>query len=274
MSVGTLIAFLVLQSRLYGPIQTLAYGRINFATNKPIVDRIRELFGRDDEREGAQPCAAGDLRIEDLGLELGDRVLFERLELSIKLGDWVAITGENGAGKTVLMQLLPRLIEGHTGSIALGEVPVSEARLGALRASVLILPPHDTLFSGTIRDNVTYGQSIADERIWEVLDMVEIGDRIRMSIEGLDAEVKPLGTELSSGERQRLGLARALLREPDLLIIDEATSSIDVHAEERILSRMRERSARSVIFIAHRESRPGLFDHVYRLEHRALVNER
>jgi ATP-binding cassette subfamily B protein len=273
MNVGTLVSFLVLQGRLYGPIHTLAYARINLSSNRPVILRVHEMLHRVDERDGTLQCASGDVMVSAVGLQFGDRVLLENVDASVRSGEWIAIVGENGSGKSVMMQLLTRLLTGHTGVITLGGEPIEHGRLSDLRSRVVLLPPHDTLFSGTVRENVTYGCPVPDDAVWSALELVEIGERIRMDPEGLDAAVRPLGTELSSGERQRLALARAIVRQPDVLIVDESMSSIDAEAERRILTLMRERLRRSVIFISHRDPGMGLFDRKYRLQDRTLVQE-
>jgi len=273
MSVGTLIAFVVIQNMLHAPVQTLAYGRLAFSTNKPIVDRMLDLFSQEAESSGTTTCDGGELAVLDLRLDIGDRTILERVTFNLRPGEWVAILGENGSGKSVLMQLLPRLIRGHSGNAALGDVALCDAILSDVRAQILVLPQHDTLFSGTIRENVAYGESFVDEDIWRVLDIVELADRVRLDEYALDADVKPIGSELSSGERQRLALARALLRQPALLVVDEAMSSIDFMSEFRILTRIRKSCNQSLIYISHREGNINLFDRVYRLENGHLLSE-
>ncbi len=269
--VGTLVAFLVLLGRLYGPIQTLAHAGVSLSSNAQVVDRVADLLSRADQAEGRHPLVTGDYEVEGLHLSFDDRVVFEDVALSLTRGEWVAIVGENGSGKTALVRMLPRLFESFGGTITYGGTRLDQARLADLRQRVVMLPQHDSLFNGTVRDNVAYGGDHPDAALWAVLEMVEMAGRIRNDPGGLDAVVRPLGTELSSGERQRLVLARAILRAPEVLIIDEATSNIDIDAERRMLGVVRRELNCAVVYIAHRDTGLDLFDRVVRLQRDGLT---
>ena len=264
--VGTLVAFLVLLGRLYGPVQTLAYAGISVRASLTAVDRVSELLARDEEVDGAVQPSSGSYELRGLTAAFDDRVIFENVCLEIGRGEWVLLGGENGTGKTTIARMLPRLFKPQVGRITYSGVELSELRLSDLRSHSIMLSQHDSLFTGTVRENICYGYQCSDELVWSVLDDVEMTDRIRSDPSGLDAVVLPLGTALSSGERQRLALARALLRRPEVLIIDEATSNIDSESERRILQAIRRRLNCTMVFITHRVIDLEMFGHVVVLE--------
>ena len=171
-------------------------------------------------------------------------------------GQTVALVGETGAGKSTLAKLIARFYDPQRGRLTVDGTDVRELSAEALRSQLGIVPQEGFLFSGTIRDNVAFGRpEAATEEIEAALGAVGAEEMLAALPEGLDTEVGERGSQLSAGERQMIAFARALLAEPRILILDEATSNVDVRTERRIEQGLRRLLAgRTAIVIAHRLS--------------------
>jgi ABC-type multidrug transport system fused ATPase/permease subunit len=270
--VGTLVTFLVLLGRLYNPVEVLATAGVNVKTNSLATQRIAELLEKDSQKSGSAEIASDNIEAIGLRVDFNERLVFDNVNLTIKPFEWIALLGDNGCGKTTLARMFPRLMEVQRGAILYGGSALTDVALSDVRSRIIMVAQHDSLFHGTIRENISYGIACSDETLWDMLETVEMADRTRLDPLGLDAVVQPLGTELSSGERQRLALARALLRRPTLLILDEAMSNIDVNSERRILFALRERSSSALLFIAHRDVPQNLFDRIVTLGRGGLAH--
>jgi ATP-binding cassette, subfamily C, bacterial len=185
----------------------------------------------------------------------GERELaLDDVSLEIPVGSMVALAGPSGAGKTTLADLVVGLISPTAGEVRVGGAPLSGARLLGWRGSVALVPQDPFLFHDTIRANLSWALPEADEaQLWRSLSMSSAEEFVRRLPHGLDAVVGDRGMRISGGERQRLALARALLREPELLVLDEATSSLDSENERAIrtaLDALRGRT--TMLVIAHR----------------------
>src|SRR5207237_7556608 len=185
----------------------------------------------------------------------------------------VALVGATGAGKSTLAKLLSRQYDTGLGRVLLGEVPLRDASLSSIRARIALVPQEGHLFSGSLADNVRLARPEAtDEEIERALEEIGALERFEALPRGLVTDVQTRGVRLSAGERQLVGLARVALVDPDVLILDEATSSLDPGNErvvERALGRLT--ASRTVVTIAHRLSTAQRADRVVVLEHGRLV---
>ncbi|MEQ7009408.1 ABC transporter ATP-binding protein [Actinopolymorpha sp. B17G11] len=204
----------------------------------------------------------------------GPRALDE-LCLDVLPGESVAIVGPTGSGKSTALQLVPRLRDASAGRVLLDGVDVRDLSLPEVRRRVSMVFDEAMLLSGSIRDNIAYGRSDAtDEEVEKVAKIAAIHDFIVGLSEGYDTEVGQEGLSLSGGQRQRIALARALLADADVLVLDDATSAVDVHVERRILDAMQEIVAgRTVIVVAYRESTVQLADRVVLVDGGKVVDE-
>jgi ATP-binding cassette subfamily B protein len=185
----------------------------------------------------------------------------------------VAVVGPSGAGKSTLLDLMQRFYDPATGVIEIGGVPLPEMSLGRLRDLVGFVPQDPVLFAGTLRDNLRYGRSDADEAdIARALELAHATDFIAELPAGLDTKIGEGGVGLSGGQRQRLAIARALLVDPRILLLDEATSALDAQSEERIRESLKDmQGERTILVIAHRLSTVRQADRILVLDHGRLL---
>ena len=171
----------------------------------------------------------------------------------------VAFAGPSGGGKTTMFGLLERFYEPTSGEIRVGQTPITALSMASWRSQIGYVSQESAMMAGTIRENLCYGltnsASISDEKLWEVAEMAYAKDFIKTYSKGLDTEVGERGVKLSGGQRQRIAIARAFLRDPKILMMDEATASLDSQSEgvvQAALTRLME--ARTTFVIAHRLS--------------------
>ncbi len=261
---GTLITFLLLTVIVAGSIGTFTglYSQIQEAIGAS--KRIFELLDtHTDLPEPAQPRAwrdvRGEVRIEGVRFRYGDRGdawVLDGVDLHAAPGEVVALVGPSGAGKTTLVTLIPRFFDPQEGRVLVDGIDVRELTTRALRSHVGIVPQESLLFSGTIRDNVRYARPGASHEDVVAAAVAANADAfVREFPDGYDTLVGERGVTLSGGQRQRIAIARALLKDPRVLILDEATSSLDSESEALVQSALeRLMRGRTTLVIAHRLS--------------------
>ncbi|GAA1732973.1 ABC transporter ATP-binding protein [Aeromicrobium alkaliterrae] len=210
------------------------------------------------------------LRVDGLGFayEPGEPVLSD-LDLEVLPGSVTAVVGSTGSGKSTLASLVTRLVDADQGQVLLDGRPAADIDHDQLAAAVALVPQATFLFDDTVRSNVTLDADVDDEAVWDVLRTVQAEAFVKALPQGLDTELGERGTSLSGGQRQRLSLARALVREPRLLVLDDATSALDPAVEQRILRALAERShgaaGPTVLVVAYRKATIALADQVVHL---------
>jgi ABC-type multidrug transport system fused ATPase/permease subunit len=267
LTVGELVGFFSLVFRVLEPVETVVGLSSTILRAGASIRRLQAVLEEKpairsppSPRQIAHRGAAG-LRVQDVwfGYEPAEPVL-RGLNLRVDAGERVAIVGASGCGKSTLSQLLVRFFDPQRGRIELDEVPLSELDVGALRRRVVLVPQTSILFDTSLRDNLTPERPArarvspmgADEQ--SLLDVVQLRELVASLPAGLDTEVKLGGSNFSGGERQRFALARALAREPRLLILDETTSSLDGRTERDLLDAIDRFLGRrvTVLVISHR----------------------
>ncbi|HEX6168019.1 MAG TPA: ABC transporter ATP-binding protein [Acidimicrobiales bacterium] len=261
LTVGTVAFFVLTLSNLFAPVQQLSQLFNLVQSAGAGLQKLYELLDTEvdvDERPGAVDLPeVGDIDIDDVSFAYGDgpRVLRD-VTLHIPAGSRLALVGPTGAGKSTLAKLAARLYDPTAGHVRFGGVDLRDATLSSLRARIVVIPQEGFLFNGTIRDNVRLARAGAtDAAVDDALRAVGAYDRFAMLAEGLDTEVRERGSRLSAGEKQLVSLARAALADPAVLVLDEATSSLDPGTEalvEGAVDRLLE--GRTVVVIAHRLS--------------------
>jgi ATP-binding cassette subfamily C protein len=277
-SPAALIALLVILARTGAPMTQIQQGAQQIFHSLPAFAKIRQLEAELEQAgdtgsagEASAPLDRADVEFRGVGFshrdsESGGGV--RDLDLRISQGELVGIAGPSGAGKTTFADLLVGLYPPAEGSILVGGEKLSGARLAAWRRSLAYVSQDPVLLHDSIRANLLWAAPDADEAaLWEALAFAGAESLVRGLDGQLDAVVGERGSLVSGGERQRIALARALLRKPRLLLLDEATNAIDVESEQALLRRLAEMPSRpAVIVIAHRDTTLSAVDRIIRFE--------
>jgi ATP-binding cassette subfamily B protein len=277
-SIGALTAFLLYLTGLFDPVARITEWIGEFQSGRAALAKIVGLIETPTavpEAPGAVELPPGTLRVDSVTFAYDDEPVLRSVELEIEPGEHVALVGSTGAGKSTLAKLLSRQYDPGIGAIELGGVDLRDATLASVRSRIALVPQEGHLFSGSVADNVRLARPRAgDAEVERALAEIGALDRFAALPDGLATEVQTHGVRLSAGERQLVGLARIALVDPDVLILDEATSSLDPGTErdvERALGRLTE--GRTVITVAHRLSTAQRADRVVVLERGRLVEE-
>ncbi|MFE4570367.1 ABC transporter ATP-binding protein [Paenibacillus chitinolyticus] len=262
-TVGTLYMMLFYMGLLAGPIDQIRDLIGNLQRAEAHLERIGGLLAevpviRDPEPGEEASLGEGPLSVDFRGVSFGyggeSGSVLSDLTFSLQAGQSLGIVGRTGSGKTSVIRLLLRLYDPAEGTVLLGGTDIRRVRLEQLRERVGLVTQEVRILSGSVRDNVTFfAPHIPDERIVEVLDQLGLGDWYRALPSGLDTEIRAQGEGLSAGEAQLLALARIFLRNPSLVILDEASSRLDPSTEEKVQQATnRLLQGRTAIVIAHR----------------------
>lgn len=271
LQLGSLVSVFLYGMVLVQPVGQLAnvYGQTQGACGA--ARRLREALGAVPEQDaGAVEAlpADGDVVFEGVDFAYPGRPpLFRGLDLRIHAGETVAITGPNGAGKSTLAHLLLRLQEPQAGRITIGGIALPDFRLSALRGRIGLVSQQVLLFNASVRDNIAYGCPEADQAAIErAARAARAHDFIAALPQGYDTVIGDQGVRLSGGQKQRLALARALLKDPPVLVLDEATAMFDPVGEAEFIAECHDAlRARTVLLITHRPASLALADRVLRL---------
>ncbi|MEL6302497.1 MAG: ABC transporter ATP-binding protein [Pseudomonadota bacterium] len=279
MNVGAYGVLVFLTQRLLWPLTDLAntvdlYERA-MASTRRILDLLEvPVRIRDSETAQILSDPRGDIRFENVNFAYRDDVpVLKDIELNIQSGQTVALVGQTGSGKSTIIKLLLRFYLPQSGSISIGGQDIAESTLASLRGQIGLVSQDVFLFHGTVRENIAYGRMDAsDEEVIAAIDAAEAREFIDKLPEGLDTLVGEQGQKLSGGQRQRLSIARALLKDPPILILDEATSAVDNETEaaiQRSLARLSR--TRTSIVIAHRLSTVVNADRIYVIDQGRII---
>jgi ATP-binding cassette subfamily B protein len=260
-SIGTLVAFTTLQTRLFFPIGQLLSIGIDIQTSLAMFDRVFEYLDLEvdiEERPDAKTLTAprGDVSFDDVWFRYGDAWTLQGVTIDVPAGTRLGIVGETGSGKTTLGYLVARLYDVERGAVTIDGTDVRDATFESLAATVGVVSQDTYLFHASIRDNLRFARPDAtDEQIEDAARAAQIHELIAALPDGYDTEVGERGYRFSGGEKQRIAIARTMLRNPPVLVLDEATSALDTETERQVqlaLDRLSE--GRTTIAIAHRLS--------------------
>jgi ATP-binding cassette, subfamily B, bacterial len=260
-TIGTLVAFTTLQTRLFWPIQGLLQVGVDIQTSMALFERVFEYLDMPvDLHEGrrAPDSLRPELELDDVWFryEGADEWTLRGVDLSVPAGGKLALVGETGSGKTTIGYLAARLYDPQQGAVRLGGVDLRDLRFTTLADAIGVVSQETYLFHASVRENLRFARPDAtDEEIEEAARAAQIHETIATLPDGYDTVVGERGFRFSGGERQRIAIARTVLRNPPVLVLDEATSALDVQTERAVgeaLERLAE--GRTTIVIAHRLS--------------------
>ena len=261
-TVGDISVLVALLGRTYGPVNNLLNIQVEWMRSMALFSRIFAYFDMPVEIENAPDAvtpaqAQGNIVFDHVDFAYDpDRPILRDVSFTLKSGNSVAIVGPSGSGKSTIINLIPRLYDVTGGAVTFDGVDVRQLDLAFLRRNVGVVTQDSYLFNGTIRENLLYAKPEAtEEELLAACDKANILDFIQAQPQGLDAMVGNRGLKLSGGEKQRISIARVLLKDPALLIFDEATSALDSISESRIQQAIDPLiESRTSILIAHRLS--------------------
>lgn len=273
LTVGTITAMVALINRLYRPVQDLLNLSVEFTRSLALFTRIFDYFDMKNDIQSPENGETKDITKQDISYEhvafgygqrssdgknddAEDSLILKDVNFTVPGGQMYAIVGPSGSGKSTVVNLIPRLYDVNSGSVKIGGIDVKDYDLFYLRSCVGVVSQETYLFNGTIKENLLYAKDDAtDEEIMEACKKASIHDFIMAQPDGYDTEVGNRGLKLSGGEKQRLSIARVILKDPKILILDEATSALDSISENAIQDALEMlMKGRTSLVIAHRLS--------------------
>src|SRR5437763_885688 len=259
-SIPMLVSFTTLQTRLFFPVGSLLGVGLDVQTSLALFDRIFEYLDQPidiDEKPGALPAAnAGDVVFEDVWFRYGEEWTLQEVAFTVPAGTTTALVGETGSGKTTLGYLAARLYDVSRGRITIGGIDIRDLSFQALSELVGVVSQETYLFHASVRENLRFAKPDAtDDEIERAAEAARIHSMIAALPDGYDTIVGERGYRFSGGEKQRIAIARTILRNPPILVLDEATSSLDTETERLVqVARDSVSAGRTTIAIAHRLS--------------------
>ena len=281
MSIGTLFAFIGYLSNFFDPVQQLSQLYNTFLAAVAALDKIIDVLDEEPEildRENARELAQieGRVAFENVRFGYGDGPeVLHGIDLDVAAGTTVALVGHTGAGKSTIAKLLARFYDPRDGRVTIDGTDLRDVTQASLRSQLGIVPQEGFLFAGTVRENIQFGRPDASpEEVAAAARAVGAHEFILGLENGYETEVAERGTRLSLGQRQLVAFARALLADPRILILDEATSSVDIGTERRIETALETLlTGRTAVIIAHRLSTIRGADLIVVLENGLVVEQ-
>ena len=274
LSAGSFVAFNLYLAMLVTPLRSLGMwvGQAQRATASgerifQVLDEPEDVSDRPEARD--LPPGEGAIRFEDVSFSyLPGRPVLEHLDLALDAGTTVALIGHTGAGKTTLASLVPRFYDVDSGRVLVDGIDVRDVTLASLRSSIGAITQDPFLFSTTVRENISFGRpELSDEEVERVARLAQAHEFVERLPQGYETVIGERGITLSGGQRQPIAIARALAVDPRILILDDATASVDATTEARIRAGLREvMQGRTTLIIAHRLSTIALADEIVVLD--------
>jgi ABC-type multidrug transport system fused ATPase/permease subunit len=280
-TIGVLATFVFYLQSFFDPIQSLSQLYTTYQAGMAALDKIFELLDEEPDIADAEdaielPRVRGEIRFEDVTFSYGGEApALDRVTLTVPPGQTLALVGATGAGKSTLAKLVARFYDPNDGRVLIDGHDLRDVTERSLRSQLGIVPQESFLFSGTIRDNIAFGRpDAAEDHVVAAAQAVGAHEFIERLPEGYDTEVGERGGHLSAGQRQLVAFARAAAADPRILILDEATSNVDVRTEAQIERGLRRLLAgRTAIVIAHRLSTIRNAGRIVVLDHGKIVEQ-
>ncbi|BCW85582.1 multidrug ABC transporter ATP-binding protein [Arthrobacter sp. NicSoilE8] len=283
MQVGTLIAFLSYLMQILMSVMMATFMAVMIPRASVSADRIGEVLGTDSSvQPPSNPVSLtghrrGELEMRDVGFAYpgAEQPVLSGVSFTARAGQTTAIIGSTGVGKTTLVNLMPRLFDATSGSVRMDGVDVRELQPDHLWGHIGLVPQKPYLFSGTVRSNLLYGKPDAtDDELWQALAVAQARDFVEEMDGGLDAPISQGGTNVSGGQRQRLAIARALVKQPELYIFDDSFSSLDTATDARLRRALKQHTqGATLVIIAQRVSSIADADRILVLDDGRIVGQ-
>ncbi|QQQ61855.1 ABC transporter ATP-binding protein [Paenarthrobacter ureafaciens] len=283
MQVGTLIAFLSYLMQILMSVMMATFMAVMIPRASVSADRIGEVLRTDSSvQPPSNPVSLtghrrGELEMRDVGFAYpgAEQPVLSGVSFTARAGQTTAIIGSTGAGKTTLVNLMPRLFDATSGSVRMDGVDVRELQPDHLWGHIGLVPQKPYLFSGTVRSNLLYGKPDAtDDELWQALSVAQARDFVEEMDGGLDAPISQGGTNVSGGQRQRLAIARALVKQPELYIFDDSFSSLDTATDARLRRALKQHTqGATLVIIAQRVSSIADADRILVLDDGRIVGQ-
>ncbi len=275
-----MMTFLITLLALYDPVRKLNKVNLVFQEALAAADRVESVMKVANEIEDIPDAATlaplhEAIRFENVTFAYDQQTVLEDLSLTIKRGDVIALVGASGAGKSTLVNLLPRFFDPDQGRVSLDGVDIREVTLASLRGMIGIVTQETVLFNDTVRNNIAYGRAdLPLERVEDAAKAAFAHEFVQAMPDGYDTVVGEGGSKVSGGQRQRLAIARALFKDPPILILDEATSNLDSEAERLVQHALSNLMAgRTALVIAHRLSTVQRADRIVVMDAGKIVEQ-
>ena len=266
-TVGSVVALITLIENAYTPIAVFNVIYVQYKLDKESYNRLKQFLDLKDDNQlkngNIINTDVGEISIKNLSFRYEERKIIDDLSLSVKKGEKIAFVGESGSGKSTLIKILLGLLKYNQGEVRLGDMELSELCLNDLYDKVSYISQDAPVFDGTIKENLVFDKDVTGEQMVDALNKVQLSYLVESLEKGLDTEIGEKGTCLSGGEKQRLALARLWFENPELVILDEATSAMDNLTEENVMKSVIQKvKDKTVIAVVHRLNFISNFDRI------------
>lgn len=278
LTVGSIVALIALIENAYTPIAIFNVLYVQYKLDKASYKRFEEFLDLKEDNQlrngDAIHTDIGEISIKNLSFQYEERKIIDDLSLFIKRGQKITFVGESGSGKSTVIKILLGLLKYNQGEIYLGDMELSGICLNNLYDRVSYISQDVPVFDGTIKENLVFEKNVSEEQMLDALKEVQLSHLVENLAEGLDTEIGEKGTCLSGGEKQRLAFARLWFENPELVVLDEATSAMDNLTEENVMkSVMLKMKDKTVIAIAHRLNSIAGFDRIILFREGKIVGQ-
>jgi ATP-binding cassette, subfamily C, bacterial len=278
LSLGEMFAVLGYLWFMVTPLQDFLQIIFSYQNANSALERLNALLALKQEPQYAhkqnpfKENETNTLRLENVSFSYGDKEVLHDISMTIPKGKTVALLGSSGSGKSTLAQIILGLYANEKGNVYIDDIPIDEIGLDQLREHIALVLQSPRMFNDTLRQNLTLGREVEEETLFQAISIAQLDTVLVKLDKGLDTMIGKEGVRLSGGERQRLAIARMLVHRPNLVILDESTSALDVHTEKNLFTSLCDfLEGKSMLIIAHRLSSVEHADYIYVMHEGRIV---